>query len=261
MTSRTSTAAPILAALAIVLAAGCAGAPASSPSSSSAVYYEPSQFLAALPVNSDRRCMGIAIVIEAMLGDTGVEAEACLAAHTLADHLYAQAASPDRMKLPQFIEADGVRTPLVSEEGLELLSELIAVRYKRDFERWAADQATADRLVNAETAFVLSAEDLRQILQQDSDRTVGFGGSGIRRFASGDESRTHHAFVLQLQPGGQVVVYDPNDPKLPITCELEDTEDGVIVEWTGEYRDTGMRTTQAYYLAPVRDYLAIAFSL
>jgi hypothetical protein len=259
--TRLSTAAALLAAVAIVLACGCWGESSSSHSVSGSIPCEPSQVLAALPVNSDQRCMGIAIVIEAMLGASSLEAELCPAAQTLADQLYANAASADRIKLPQFVQADDARLPLLSKAGLELLSTLIADRHKLDFARWANNQATADRLVRAQSKFVPSIESLRQVLLSDVDHTVAFGGPGIRDFPNGEQRETHHAFVLQLRPDGSILVYDPNDPLAPIACELEETEDGVLIEWTGQYRDTGLRTTQAYYLVPVQEYLTVAFSL
>jgi hypothetical protein len=261
MTSRSTAAAPILAVLAVVLVCGCWGHTSPSHSDSTSVPCEPSRVLAALPVNSDQRCMGIAIVIEAMLGANSLEAELCPAAQTLADQLYANAASSDRIELPQFIESEGARMPLLSRAGLELISTLIADRHKVDFATWTKDQTSADRLARAQMNFVPSTESLREVLLSDVDHAVAFGGPGIRDFPDGEQRETHHAFVLQLRPDGGIIVYDPNDPDAPISCDLAETEDGVLIEWTGQYRDTGLRTTQAYYLVPVQDYLAVAFSL
>ena len=259
MSSRSSIAVPILAATIVLV--GCSGGPLAPPSVSTSIPCEPSQVLKTLPVNTDQRCMGIAIVIEAMLGASFLEADHCPAAQTLADQLYAQAASAARLQPPQFIQAEGARLPLLSEAGMEMLCTLIADRYKQDFARWASDEAAAERLADAEMSFVTSRRSLQQILLSDVDHAVAFGGPGIRDFPEGEGRETYHAFVLQLQSDDRIVVYDPNDPRSPIPCELHETDEGVLIEWSCQYRDTGLRTTQAYYLVPVQDYLAVAFSL
>lgn len=245
----------------LLLVCGCSEKEPLPQAVAASVPCERSVVLANLPVNSDQQCMGIAIVIEAMLEADSLDAAACLTAQSLADRLYLDAASAGSARLPQFIDRDGERMPLLSRPGMELLCTLIADRHKQDFARWTEDPADAERLAEAQMAFVPSGEQLRLILRNDSDHAVAFGGPGIRLFPDSEERETHHAFVLQAQPDGRIVVYDPNDPRSALPCRLEDTDEGVLIEWTCQYRDTGARTTQAYYLVPVQGYLAAAFSL
>ena len=49
-------------------------------------------------------------------------------------------------------------------------------------------------------------------------------------------------------PNGDKFVYDSNDPGAPIACQLTDTADGVTIEWTCRYKDTGQMTTQRYFV-------------
>jgi hypothetical protein len=242
----------------VLLTCGCSVRDSIQEPASSPVPCEQSAVLANLPQNSDQRCFGIAIVMEALMECRSLQAGACRSAKSVAENLYDAAAANERVHLPEFVEDNGVRIPLLSRTGLELLSTMVADRYKDDHRRLVAEGAT-ERLASAMTAWVTSAQELNDLLHTDSDQTVAFGGIGVREFPSGEENETTHAFVLQMQSDGRIIVHDPNDPQTPAPCRLQVDAGGILVEWTCRYRDTGLVTTQVYGVVPMKRFLVMAF--
>jgi hypothetical protein len=242
----------------VLASAGCWTPAASPQAAATTVLCDQAVVLASLPQNSDQRCVGIALVLETLLETSSLDADVCLSAQSVADRLYAEAAVAGPGPLPQFIERDETRNPLLSPTGLEWLSTLVADRYKQDHTR-TVDAGGAERLARAMTTFVPSAERLKSLLRDDADRAVVFGGVGLRELPDREERETFHAFVLQLQPAGQIRVYDPNDPQAIVRCDVEDDIDGVLATWTCRYRDTGLVTTQTYRLVPMKDFFRAAF--
>jgi hypothetical protein len=222
------------------------------------VQYSHADVLKLLPVNSDQRCCGIAILMTALLRSQSLTAQSCERGDSLAEQLYEAAATNRSVSLPEFIDLGQGREPLLSAEGLEALSTLIADRYKRDHYQAISDEAATDRLVAATDAFLPSREQLEAVLAEDPAQLAAFLGVGLREFGDGEMRDTSHAFVLARTSAGRIMVYDPNDPRSPLPCQLTE-EDGLLITWTGRYRDTGEITTQTYQVLPMQEFFKAAF--
>ena len=141
---------------------------------------------------------------------------------------------------------DGVPVPITSRGAINKLSSMIAEKYKQDYSRLLKTDSGRRRLLAAQDDFVPTSGALDRILEADHDNVDVFIGSGTRVFPDGTVKQTHHAFLIGNESGSDIVVYDPNDPGLPISCELRNTEEGVTIEWTCRYKHTGQVTTQRY---------------
>lgn len=217
------------------------------------------EVLANVPVNRDQRCVGIAIVLEALLDAETLKVATSHDAASIADLLYERATAGGKVQLSQYVRHDGERILLVSREGLELLSTLIADRYKQAFKEAEALPTKEWRLKQA-MRNLQSSRALEEVLAADPDHAVVFCGLGERKFPDGKVRETNHAFVLQRDAAGKLVVYDPNDPQRPAACKVSELAEGVIVTWTSRYRDTGLVTTQYYYLQTAKSALQETFA-
>ena len=211
-----------------------------------------------MPANSDERCVGIALVMEALLDGELVnrhndENEVDDLAK-LATKIYASIATGEPVRYGSYVTIDGVRSPISSRAALDRISTQVADLYKRDFHRALETDGDRERLLDAATNFIQTAGEVDQILEADPDETAAFAGSGKRFFPDGTVKDTDHAFLLAKKDTGEIILYDPNDPGQAIRCSLQDTDDGLIVEWECRYRDTGHITTQGYQIVHLPEY-------
>ena len=127
---------------------------------------------------------------------------------------------------------------------------MVADIYKERYALSIASEPGRQRLMKAETSFIRTRDELDRLLEADPDQTDAFCASGVRHFADGEVRKTHHVILIRKMPAGDKVVYDPNDPGSAIDCKLEDTAEGLTIEWTCSYRDTRQITTQIYLIVP-----------
>ena len=202
--------------------------------------------LSNIPRNSDKRCVGITVVAEALLNEVRSEGTARGEVEIVAQRMYDNLTTGRHLRYPPTVMIDGMRVPITSEEAIDRLSTLVAKKYKRDYSRLLETEEGRQKLLAAGNSFVTTSCALDRILEADPDTMDAFFGSGSRLFPDGSVQDTHHAFLIGKTSNGDTVVYDANDPGLPITCQLLNTHEGVAVEWTCRYRDTGHITTQRY---------------
>jgi len=210
---------------------------------------EPSPRVAILrnmPTNSNKRCLGITIVVEALLDGTCVDGEDPGELGEIAQRIYDNLAVGRPLTYCRQVAIDGVTVAITSETAIDRLSTLVADKYKRDYNRLMETNEGRQVLLNAQRTIVPSIDALGHILDADVDQTDAFCGSGIRLFPDETIDDTYHVFLIARQADGKLVVYDANDPGRPIDCRLVDTGEGLTVEWTCRYRDTGQTTTQRY---------------
>lgn len=198
-----------------------------------------------MPVNSEQRCVGIAAVAEALLDGKKEAAGRTVSVNRLANEIYQNLHSPMQVAVPAQLEVDGTMVNTKSEAALTALSSRVAELYKADYLRLAQSERGRRKLVAAEKLVVESRVDWSHILQADPDGIVFFCGFGRRWFPDGRIRRTSHAFLLS-QDGTKCIVYDPNAPGKAINCVLTESDAGLLIEWTGPYRNTGETTTQRY---------------
>jgi hypothetical protein len=56
--------------------------------------------------------------------------------------------------------------------------------------------------------------------------------------------------LIELMPHDLFLVYDPNDPGIPIECEPRETPEGLSLTWQCQYRNKNVTTTQHYTIVP-----------
>ncbi|MFG0334670.1 MAG: hypothetical protein ACF8TS_15040 [Maioricimonas sp. JB049] len=230
-----------------------------------------SPFLQHMPVNSQRRCVGVCAVSEALLegrpqtGDEpvgeGPAADSRL--HdpaVLARAIYSGLARETPVTYPRTVRIDGESRPIESPAVLARLSTLVADMYRTDFQRVSASSDHARQLALAQRTFVPDRASLLKMLRRDRDRTALFIGTGERTFPDGRLRPTYHAFLLTEAKDGRILVFDPNAPGQPWPCTIRDTPAGVQVAWTSPYRDTGQTTHQQYRVAGQRRYFRTLFT-
>ena len=208
-----------------------------------------------MPQNSDKRCVGIAGVAEALLEGEQV-ANLKTSVNDLAHEIYQDFPSDKVVRYPSHIELDDQSVPIDDRKALEALSTRVAELYKVDFYRLSHTPSGIDRLSAAQQNVVRSRDELDQLLQSDPDKTVFFCCFGKRTFPSGKVNETSHAVLIQPSTTGGYSIYDPNDPGTAIECEVEETPEGLTLMWECEYRDQEINTTQRYLIVPQARYFA-----
>ncbi|MEO8496826.1 MAG: hypothetical protein ABI614_17285 [Planctomycetota bacterium] len=246
----------VLLTIAFMAFAGCGNAdepqdsPPATAGKSEPIASPRAAILSSISTNSDKRCVGISLVAEALLDGLPVEGDSCDEADDVAARIYDSLTSKRQLRYLQRVSIEGTCVPLISTEAIDKISTLVAEKYKQDFSRLMTTEDGRRKLLAAQDSFVATASQLDRILDADSDKLDAFFGSGVRRFPDGTVEDTYHAFLIGKGQNGALVVYDANDPGLPIECKLLGGESGVAIEWTCRYRDTGQTTTQHYLIVP-----------
>ncbi len=208
--------------------------------------------LSSISTNSDKRCVGISVVAEALLDGVALEEDGCDEAASVADQIYDSLTTKQQLRYRPDVMVEGVCVPLISKAAIDKLGTLVADKYKRDFSRLMSTEEGRQTLLTAQDSFVATLSELERILDADPDKVDVFIGSGTRLFPDGTVELSYHAFLIGKEANGDMVVYDANDPGSPIKCKLWNCEQGVAIGWTCSYRDTGHTTTQ-YYLFVHKD--------
>jgi len=198
------------------------------------------------PTNSDKRCVGISVVSEALLDGIRLEGDGPGNVAQIAQQIYNSLPTGQEIRYRRDVTIEGVRVPIHSEAAIDKLSTLIADKYKRDYFRLLKTEEGRQKLLAAQNSFVVTSSELERILDADVDKIDAFCGFGRRLFPDGTLKKTTHAFLIGKRSDGDIVVYDPNDPGSPIICQILNKEGGVTIKWTCQYRDTGHITTQCY---------------
>ena len=199
-----------------------------------------------LPTNSNQRCVGISIVAEALLDGVRADGTAGDNAEDVAHRIYGNLLTNRQLPFQPRLLIGEASVAIESAVAIEKLTSLVTDLYKDDFLRLSKTRKGRRKLLAAEDAFVATREQLEKILDAEPDQTDAFLGSGTRTFPDGRLDQTHHAFLIVKMADGQMRVFDPNEPGSAIACKLTNRTGGVEVEWTSQYRDTGMETTQRY---------------
>ncbi|QDS96987.1 hypothetical protein [Adhaeretor mobilis] len=213
--------------------------------------------LSNLPTNSDKRCVGIAAVTEALLGRTENLEQDVIPAERLAKTIYDHIATGKAVTYPRELIVNGKQSPTNSKESLAQLSSLVADLYKRDYFRLMQTEPGKERLLTAQDRGIATQAELLRILAADSDHLAVFSGAGWRRFPDGTSNRTYHAFLVGKDKQGKLFIYDPNEPGKAIPCQLFKKPNSITLQWTCRYRDTGKNTTQRYHLIHQEEYFRL----
>lgn len=212
-----------------------------------------SPFLANMPQNSDQRCVGIAGVAEALLEGNRQDAK-LTNVDDLARTVYEGFTAAEPIAYPARVMLKGKGIATDDPASLLALSTRVADLYKADYHRLSASPAGLRQLAEAETEVIKSRNELEVLVAADPDRTMFFCCFGQRTFPDGTVKDTSHAVLIHFTPAGKLAIYDPNDPGKSISCELEDTADGLVASWRCRYRDQNVQTTQRYQVVPQYRY-------
>ena len=212
-----------------------------------------STFLSHMPMNSDQRCVGIALVAEALFAGQRLAPESMEPVEALAERVYGNVASSRRLEYPAQLQTAIGTVSIDSAAGLSALTEAVANRYKQQYFGDVANAEGQARLRQAiEQNLVRHEEHLRELLRQTGPHPQAFFGMGFRLFPNDDLKETWHAFLIGLEPTGEFYVLDSNDWGPHHTCHVREDEDRVLIEWSCKYRDTGETTSQEYQIATKR---------
>jgi hypothetical protein len=217
-----------------------------------------------MPTNSEKRCMGISVVAEALLDGERVDRDGVDggdAAEELARRIYRSLVTRRRVQYRPRVTIGNKSVPIDSKGALERLSTLVADLYKRDYVRLLQTEEGQQRLIAAQTEFIGTRRELDRILDADPDKTDVFCVSGRRWFPDGSVKETHHVVLIAKKPDGTKVVYYPNDPGSAIPCRLRNGEDVLEIVWTCRYRDTGHVTTQRYNIVHKDRFFRVALGV
>jgi hypothetical protein len=222
--------------------------------------FQPAEILRNMPMNSDFRCLGIALVAEAMLDGKLIEGDGCEEADELGRRIYQGAEKKAVLQFrPRLCLEEGA-VPIQSREALDKLSTVVADLYKQRHLALLATSEGRRKIVAAQSANVKTTQELDAILDADRDKIHAFLAIGLRQFPDASEKPTYHVVLIAKTPTGKKMVYDPNDPGAAIQCQLEETNEGLFVQWTCKYRDTGQITTQEYQIVSQETFFRIALA-
>jgi len=232
-----------------------AGAAPASPAA-----FEPAEILRNMPMNSDRRCLGIALVAEALLDGKQTEGDGCEDPKELGRQIYQGAEKKAVLQFrPKLCTDQGV-APIMSREAIDKLSTVVADLYKERHLALIATNEGRRKIVAAQSSNVKTVKELDAILDADRDKIHAFLAIGLRQFPDASEKPTYHVVLIAKTPSGKKVVYDPNDPGAAITARFNETNEGLFVQWTCRYRDTGQVTTQEYQIVSQETFFRMALS-
>lgn len=208
-----------------------------------------------MPMNSERRCVGIAAVAEAILeGKISEKPGTHLHIDQLAHSIFDSLSNEARLVYPAELTIQGKRRAITDISVLYQLSSRVAELYKAEAEAVAEKPGGRRKLQTAQDLAVQSETELRQVLAEDEDKTEVLCCFGFREFPDGTYKETYHAVVVRESEDGTLAVFDPNDPGKPITCHFRTGQGNLIVEWRCGYRDSGVSTTQTYQVVPKSRY-------
>jgi hypothetical protein len=202
--------------------------------------------LANMPTNSEKRCVGISVVVEALLDGDRLKDSDHEQAEKIANRIYDQLLDGRPLRYHTHVLIDGEGVPIDSSEAIETLCTLVTDRYKQDYRRLIETDAGRRKLDMAGKSFIATSNQLDRILDLDPDKTDVFFGSGRRLFPDGTIDDTYHAFLISKTANGDKFVYDSNSPGAPIPCQITDHDDGVTIKWRCRFQTTGKITTQTY---------------
>jgi hypothetical protein len=222
----------------------------------------PEQLLLNMPVNSDRRCVGISLVGAALLegerlsdgqGQVGDPRE-------LGGRIFAAAFTKSRVQYPERLRVVDRDVPIQSREGLDALTTAVADCYKERHVELIATEEGRNKLWAAEKKVLRDVMELDALLEADLDHVIPLLAIGSRRFPDGNIKATNHAVLFARQASGERVVFVANDPGQPIACRFAKSGEGLLVFWTCRYRDTGQTTSQYYYLIETDQFFRTALA-
>ena len=211
-----------------------------------------------MPMNSDLRCTGISLVAEALLEGEALEGAVLDTPEELGKKIYESSIAGRKVAFHRQLSVDGIPLPIESLPALNRLSTIVADLFKDEFVKLTATESGKQKVLAAQHTFVRSTRDLDRILAADPDRIVAFLLIGERTFADGTIKDTAHAALFGKSPEAQLIVYDPNEPGRAIPCSVQETDQGLAVEWRCTYRDTGHFTSQTYFLVEKRMYFRLS---
>ena len=222
--------------------------------------FGPAEILRNMPVNSDFRCTGIALVAEALLEGELIDDGGCDRPDELGKLIYENASKQAKTRYRTKLCLDHGALPIQSREALDRISTEVANLYKQRHLDLVATNEGKRKIVAAQQAMVKSTKELDQILDADRDKIHAFMVIGIRQFPDGSEGATYHVVLIAKSAEGKKVIYDPNDPGSAIDCRMLETPDGLYVKWTCKYRDTGQITTQEYQIVSRETFFRLALA-
>jgi hypothetical protein len=206
-----------------------------------------------MPVNYGSRCSGVCLAIKLLL-DGECSPEDCDDPTKLGQQIFAKAGSRERLHYRPRLLMDGDEKSIDARESLDRLGTIVTELYRARFTELLQTDAGKERLRKSAYSFLNSQAELDRILKDAVQQIEVFCGVGAREFADGTLKDTTHAFFIRRMSDGTRVVYDPNDPGHPIPCRLRSEENRLIVEWTCQYRDAKVLTSQSYYIVPREAY-------
>lgn len=209
-----------------------------------------SPFLVNMPMNSNKRCVGIAGTAEALIQGERSE-DKHFTVEDLAHDIYESFTSGKRIAYPAKIVVDGKSLPIENPVVLEELSTRVANLYKNQFNQFRRTREGTKKLLAAENQTVKTRDELVELLQAESEKIGLFCCFGTRVFPDGRTSHTSHAVLLQLMPHDIIAVYDPNEPGGAAECWADEEGLDLEVSWQCKYRDQGVVTTQYYEIVPL----------
>lgn len=210
--------------------------------------------LSRLPLNDGVNCLGIAVAVEAIAERGETARDDCDNIHELAEKLFHTLGSSEPLTLPRYVVSNGSQIAIDDDRTLSELSRLITQRYRRHCFRALQLPVSRGRLDDSFRHSTESVAELESILDADPDQLVVMCGTGKRYFPNGNSRDSCHAFLLSRLRTGKIVVYDSNDPSGSHTCEITESDTGVVISWTCLYRNQKLRTTQRYQVSPRSDY-------
>lgn len=204
-----------------------------------------------MPMNDDKRCLGIALTMEVLLEATLTPDGAAETPRELGQRIYQSVRDDAAVRCGDTVVIAGRTMPVWSPEALQAISTAVADLYKRDYFATAGPAGEGQ----VEGRVIASLLELDDLISQDGDGVVMMGGMGQRWFADGTTAETTHAFLVAKGAAGGYVVHDPNDPGTRIAARVTENDGEVELEWEAQYRDTGQLTRQRYVLTDARSYL------
>src|SRR5688572_20255571 len=126
--------------------------------------FRPTEILGNMPVNSDSRCTGIALVAEALLEGERISGEECEPLQTLAKSIFENAANQATIRYRSTLCLETGAAPIHSRVALNRLSTEVTNLYKQRHLELVATAEGRRRIVAAQQTMVRTARELDAIL-------------------------------------------------------------------------------------------------
>jgi hypothetical protein len=196
-----------------------------------------------MPQNQDKECLGICVAMEFLVKNKAIKFNGASELNLNAIVLYDIYISRESL----------VKSPVILDL-VEICKQTHQV-YKQKLDSACETTVNQHKLLLAEEAIVRSKSELLTLLRNDRPKLETFLVLGERTRNLKEKSILSHAVIISELENGKLVLYDPNEPGVPLEFNMPIENDLLTISWQSRYPNDTQKATQTGVLIHGRGYL------